>query len=244
MSKSASGGDARETQARIVPALADESSARVASMTEGGGSWWNSGPCIGTEDPPDVSSGWSLRPLADGWVEVQASMLRGTLYVRFVEVTEGHLSPVDIVMLGTEAMDYTTLRNIPMRRIEATVNLGDVAPWFLHSSRRPDASAVPLRDAIERGLINLRLQSDEGDEAVLNAASSPRTPLTLPPGRDRPDCFYRKVAAAYRAAVREGVPPARLMAEEADVTTRTAQAWVAEARKRGYLPPAPPGREG
>jgi hypothetical protein len=68
--------------------------------------------------------------------------------------------------------------------------------------------------------------------------------------------FYRLAARHYTAWAAAMVPnPITRMAEEAQVDRRTASAWVTQARRHGFLPPAtgrrktgppgppPPGRE-
>jgi len=78
-------------------------------------------------------------------------------------------------------------------------------------------------------------------EAYTPDAAVPR--LSRPDGSD-PDAFYRGVAEAYNAAVARTDKPAKLLANQADVPVPTVHRWIAEARRRGFLPPARRGKAG
>jgi transposase-like protein len=67
-----------------------------------------------------------------------------------------------------------------------------------------------------------------------------RAPLTRPDGTD-PEGFSRRVAEAYNEAVQATPAPAPALAEEAGVPVVTVHRWIADARRRGALPP---GRKG
>lgn len=58
------------------------------------------------------------------------------------------------------------------------------------------------------------------------------------------DEFYRQLAAAYSSATRQSRRPAIDLAEANGVPVRTVHRWIAEARKRGFLPPGQKGRRG
>ena len=62
--------------------------------------------------------------------------------------------------------------------------------------------------------------------------------------RGLPDEFFRGIADQYRQAHARNNRPTSAIAEAHDVSRSTASNWVAEARKRGYLEPATPGRAG
>lgn len=55
------------------------------------------------------------------------------------------------------------------------------------------------------------------------------------------DDHYEEVAQVYRRAFAEGQPPRRAVAEWFNVSPSAASKWVAEARKRGTLPPTERG---
>ncbi|MEU5339365.1 hypothetical protein AB0H18_00665 [Streptomyces sp. NPDC020766] len=71
-----------------------------------------------------------------------------------------------------------------------------------------------------------------------------KVPVLRPPEGRLTDEFLRDVATAYRWYTEAKQPPAPAMAEQADVPVRRVHRWVADARKRGLLPPARPGRAG
>lgn len=74
-------------------------------------------------------------------------------------------------------------------------------------------------------------------EAVVTTSAPPPTS-----GRYGPD-FYRGIAAAYVAVVSNGSRrPAAAIAFAHQVPLTTAHRWVREARWRGFLPRASPGR--
>lgn len=72
---------------------------------------------------------------------------------------------------------------------------------------------------------------------------APSTALTRPDGTDAP-AFYRLVAEHYRWTAAATAAPARVLAQAADVPVPTVHRWIAEARRRGFLPPARKGRAG
>jgi hypothetical protein len=66
-----------------------------------------------------------------------------------------------------------------------------------------------------------------------------------PGRRGHPDDFYKRVAARYLALRAEGVTdPTNTIAKEANYNRSTVAGWVSSARRKGYLPPARPGRPG
>lgn len=68
-------------------------------------------------------------------------------------------------------------------------------------------------------------------------------PVTAPDGRIT-EGFLKSVASAYLWLTSAGLRPAPGIAEMAGVPVRTVHRWVSDARKRGILPPARPGRAG
>ena len=71
-----------------------------------------------------------------------------------------------------------------------------------------------------------------------------RQPLTRPDGTD-PEGFSRRVAQAYREAVRASPhTPAKAMADEAGVPVTTVHRWVRDARRLGLLTPTRKGSTG
>jgi len=67
-----------------------------------------------------------------------------------------------------------------------------------------------------------------------------KTSRTPRRGKAVSDDELRRVAAIYRTAVARRQPPTKTVATEMHVARSTAGRWVVEARKRGFLGPAPP----
>ena len=111
------------------------------------------------------------------------------------------------------------MRDVPLTRITAAVNA--------------DAG---LREWIEKDVPQETVKL-----ARRKAAERPRLER---PVRRRPleDSFFESVAAAYRGAIKHGLPPAKTMSEDSDTPPGTVNRWIAEARRRGYLPAGEPGR--
>lgn len=84
------------------------------------------------------------------------------------------------------------------------------------------------------------------DAAVAFADADSLQPAQRRPGRrGHPDEHYQRIARRYEELVATGVrSPTAAIAKESVVSRDTAAGWVAGARKRGYLPPARPGRAG
>jgi hypothetical protein len=63
--------------------------------------------------------------------------------------------------------------------------------------------------------------------------------LTIPPGRRRPDDFYRRVAELFTWLTSSGrsTSPAADIAAANDVPVSTVHRWIKEARTRGVLAP-------
>lgn len=67
--------------------------------------------------------------------------------------------------------------------------------------------------------------------------------LRRPASRRLTDAFYAKVAFAYTdAAGRGNRKPRKVLADDTGAADATVARWIMEARKRGYLPPAQPGK--
>jgi hypothetical protein len=109
------------------------------------------------------------------------------------------------------------LRDIPLHRIETAANADpDIRAWV-------DPNAELMTEA-------KRMWARRSHK------------LKRPAKRLLDDAFYERVAAAYREAVAFGQPPAKTLAEDSDTPPGTVNRWIAEARNRGYLPPAEPGK--
>jgi hypothetical protein len=134
------------------------------------------------------------------------------------------------------------LRTFPLIRIEHAANADGVLALALAIRRFEEEPAdLPswFRSNVEP--IPERLV-DRVYEWFERPSSEDRFRLRRPAGRNLGDGFYREVARAYTAAVAAGLNPRKALAEDAATPADTVARWTAEVRRRGYLPPAKPGR--
>lgn len=118
------------------------------------------------------------------------------------------------VSLPTTAL----LRDVPLAKIETAAN-----------------ADPEIREWIEKG------SSPETIERAHREAST-RPRLERPESHQLDDGFFALVGAAYTAAAAAGLAPAKTLADESETPQGTVNRWIAEARRRGHLPPGEPGR--
>ena len=119
-------------------------------------------------------------------------------------------------------------------------------------ARLPWANLFTVADAIDKSE-GARRDPDAISNLVetMRTLETKRRPPKPPrlarrPGRaGHPDEHYQRVAERYVALRARGVTnPTKTIADERHQARSTVAGWVHEARKRGYLPPARPGRAG
>jgi hypothetical protein len=171
-----------------------------------------------------------------GWVRVDG--VEGAVVLAKTIESEGRRIIVDLVLSGNPwapGINSTVLRGLPIGWIESMIN----TPEARRVLTEQDAGNDLTYTALER---RSRAEFIEGDQLPYAiAAETPR--LARPDGSD-PEAFYRQVADAYNAAVARSSKVAPLLAEEAGVPIPTVHRWIAEARRRGFLPPARRGKAG
>lgn len=195
-----------------------------------------------------------------GWVLYSSSDLP-PVFVRF-KLIGTRFAPVDLFVENDEGITPELLRRIPLGRIEASVNSGRMAEALRASINDP---APDLRTAARY------FQTEVWDGSMDDWASMmlvsqepgkeryrPKSPLPIdwvpkdepvidvklavPERRPYPDDFYRAVADRYwRLVIAEENPAPRIAAANG-VPVTTVHRWVRETRKRGFLPPAQPGK--
>jgi len=111
---------------------------------------------------------------------------------------------------------------------------GKPTSW-VHESMQAQVDSVAGRAAAKR-------QPDP--DPVPDPVDRPRSRLPVHERQPLDDSFYRRLAAAYMDAVREGLNPAPALADDARVPVGTVHRWVHQARQGGYLPPGKQGRAG
>jgi hypothetical protein len=175
---------------------------------------------------------WALSQLAigeGGWVAFADDSVPEWVHVRVRENGHGRLVICELYLAREQRVDSAALRALPLGRIEAQVNAfaGEIRP-HLKDVPRPGVELQPPQP-------QPRWQSHE----VINVVPA----LDVPAGR-KPDGFYRRVAKVYAELALLSRRPAADMAEASGVSAASVHRWVAEARRRGYLPRAEPGKRG
>jgi hypothetical protein len=153
-----------------------------------------------------------------GWVAARWRRADGSTddaTVRLRHKTAERLYIAEFLMVAPTAV---RLRDVPLARIEQAIN-----------------ADAKIRVWVEQG-------TDEQTLTRARSAAAARPRLKRPEGRRLDDGFYQEVAAAYRGAVANGLPPSKTLAEDSDTPAGTVNRWIAAARERGYLPRGEPGR--
>jgi hypothetical protein len=159
-----------------------------------------------------------------GWVRAALAprdLPPQTVYVRFTP--KGERWHATELWLPKPTQDV--LRTIPLSRIENAVNASGYIAFGLvagHENPSPADLAAHFRNKKRR--------------------IAQRVKLERPATRRLSNDFYENVGRAYRSAVAAGRNPRKTLAEDSGTPADTVARWVLEARRRGYLPPAEPGK--
>lgn len=134
---------------------------------------------------------------------------------------------VDQVQFADFRVTARDLRDFPLGQIEVWVNqLAQQGLVDMIDAKRPELSNTP-HFAITVG----------------TATWVPKLPPA--PGKGpKGDDFYRSIGEVYGKAATVSTRPAAELAESWEVPVTTLHRWIREARRRGHLPPAEPGRRG
>lgn len=185
---------------------------------------------------------------APGWFEVAFPDVVPRILIKAVE-KDGRWVVGNLIVVS-EALDSAALKSIPIARIESLLNTRTVTAALLgrqlDATQGPPEWMTPFRAEFEQLDTALSAYLDRSPRPSFppsDTATPQREALPRPDGTD-PDAFYRRVAEAYNDAVRETSAPAKVLAEEAGVPPATVHRWIAESRRRGFLPPARKGRAG
>ena len=210
-----------------------------------------------------------LTPGNGGWVRYQSDVLPVPVFAR-LEEREGRFVIVDLFVPAPEGggIDTTLLRSVPTARIEAWANSPDARMGASFLLPGPDlrravsyfSTSFNYRKGrepahwVERMFHAQMPGTGEKQPKQAPLAAPMRDPLVLlaavdatlpvPTGRSYGDDFYRLVAVAYSALAQKMKNPVLTIAEHNDVPLSTVQRWVREARRRGFLGPARPGKRG
>jgi hypothetical protein len=179
---------------------------------------------------------WTSATLAtgnSGWLGFANQDEPDWVYVRVQENEHGRLVITEL-HLTRERMDSAALRELPLGRIETLANSMPIAEDIrakLHLPPRP-------------GVEPLSPESRARWESRKIISPTPHLPHLAVPKGTKPDRFYKEAADLYAELARYSRRPAADLAERSGVAAATVHGWVAEARRRGYLPPAERGRRG
>jgi hypothetical protein len=145
-------------------------------------------------------------------------------------------------------------QTIPLDRVGPRIEVTLADQSIASDTLQVEAHAEPaLGTAVAHdATVSITSHVGVGDEMIAvhhqGLAVSEQRVSGIASGRKGParktDEFYRQLAAAYSSATRQSRRPAIDLAEANAVPVRTVHRWIAEARKRGFLPPGQKGRRG
>jgi hypothetical protein len=192
-----------------------------------------------------------------GWVAVEGVDER-VVVVR-VELDDTNRYRVHELHLLDSGQPITgeRLRAVRVAALEQLLNLpeerAEIAKGF---ARRPsvdlEAAVAKFREVVAPTVapdrLGTRYDKRGAGVAGVTASGAAARGLRALPQRGYPDDHYAQVADSYNRALRRGESghskPVEMIAAEFGVPRTTAARWVGEARRRGFLPRAQPGKAG
>ena len=187
----------------------------------------------GEQGPPES---WTSATLATGhsrWVGFANADQPDWVYVRVQENEHGRLVITEL-HLTRDRVDSAALRELPLGRIETLANSMPIAEDIrakLHKAPRPGIEPLSPEDR------------SHWEPRKIISPTPHLLHLAVPKGT-KPDRFYKEAADLYAQLATESRRPAADLAERSGVSVASVHRWIAEARRRGYLPPAERGRRG
>lgn len=160
----------------------------------------------------------------EGWVAYTAPNKRFAtrLHVSYKPTPDRWV--IDAVQFADFRITARDLRDFPLHKVELWINQ-------LVQQGAVDVLNAKLSD-------NVAFAITEGTATW--APKLPPAPAKGPKGDD----FYRFIGEVYGKAATVSTRPAAELAKLWEVPVTTVHRWIREARRRGYLPPAEPGRRG
>jgi hypothetical protein len=168
-----------------------------------------------------------------GWIAFANEDVPDWVYVRVQENEHGRLVITEL-FLARERMDSATLRALPLGRIEALANSSPIA----------EEIRAKLNGAPRAGVEPLSPEPRARWESREIISPTPHLRHLVVPKGTKPDKFYKEAAELYAELATVSRRPAADLAERSGVAAASVHRWIAEARRRGYLPPAERGRRG
>lgn len=178
---------------------------------------------IGDDAPQPLRQMPTLRITATRWIRVAFD--GGPEVLAKTADVEGRRVATRVIVIGNNGLDSTALKSVHLGWLERTINTepirGMLALGDVMAEQRDDLAA-----AIDHHL------KDPGQPPETRE----RQKLTRP-DRSDPAAFYRLVADAYNEVTQTTPNVALTLAAEAGVPVATAQRWIWESRRRGFLTP-------
>jgi hypothetical protein len=159
----------------------------------------------------------------DGWVGYTPPGQRYAVRVHVSHKPGPGRWVVDAVQFADFRVTARDLRDFPLGKVEAWVNQ-------LAQQGLVDVLNAKMSDTVQFAV--------EGE-----ATWVPKLPAAPARGA-KGDDFYRFVGEVYGKAAVVSTRPAAELAKAWEVPVTTVHRWIREARRRGHLPPAEPGRRG
>lgn len=208
------------------------------------------------EDSTDVLA-WQVATAPGGWLRFSRRRLvegqvaecaepQAMVYLRVGKGADGALGVREAVMIGSEPISALSWRDVPfdMARLFAS-GIGDqgAPPALAAIGKQMDVAAEPfsLSNDLEALFANATTSSTLVDRGGTSTGS---VSALKPPTAGLTESFLVELSAAYRELVMAKRAPAPVIAEQTGRPVGTVHRWIAEARKRGYLPPAQRGKAG
>ncbi len=195
---------------------------------------------------------WTVDYRPGGWARVRKDTV--TVYLR-LSSTDGARRPrIYMATVSTAApLTETVWRSVPLAEVEMHLAaLSAVTSPEIDRTLDELVRPVDVEGYSPEALERYFAETDPlpvkghipGRTFVAGQPLTDRISLAKPPDGRLSDDFLRDLASLYLAAVEAKKAPAPVIAEAVNVPVRTVHRWVAEARRRGFLPPARKGRAG
>jgi hypothetical protein len=168
-----------------------------------------------------------------GWLGFANADEPDWVYARVQENEQGRLIITELYLVR-DRVDSAMLRELPLGRIEVLAN----------SSPFAEDIRAKLSGAPRPGVEPLSPEARSRWESREIISPTPHLLHLAVPKGTKPDKFYKEAAELYAELATVSRRPAADLAERSGVAAASVHRWIAEARRRGYLPPAERGRRG
>ena len=185
----------------------------------------------GEQGPPETSA--TLAIGMGGWLGFANADEPDWVYARVQENEHGRLVITELHLVR-DRVDSAALRELPLGRIETLANSTPIAEDI-----RAKLSGQP-----RPGVEPLSPESRSRWESRKIISPTPHLLHLAVHKGTKPDRFYKEAGELYAELARHSRRPAADLAERSGVSVASVHRWIAEARRRGYLPPAERGRRG